>query len=105
MIGAVRSGEQGGKMIGAVRSGELDELPPPLSQEQNDVAGLSGPSPPLLQEQNESELEVSSSSSMGKENRWSGRSKVGFREEGEENNGCVGMGICALSRVLKMDPT
>ena len=54
MIGVVRSGEQGGKMIGAVRSGELDKLPPPLLQEQNDVAGLSGPSPPLLQEQNES---------------------------------------------------
>ena len=92
-------------MIGAVRLGELDELPPPLSQEQNDVVGLSGPSPPLLQEQNESELEVSSSLSMGKENRWSGHSKVGFWEEEEENNGCVGMGVCALSRVLKMDPT
>ena len=91
-------------MIGAVRSGELDELPPPLSQEQNNVVGLSRPSPPLLQEQNESELEVSSSLSIGKENRWSGRSKVGFWEEGEENNGCIGMGICVLLRALKMDP-
>ena len=92
-------------MIGAVRSGELDELPPPLSQEQNNVVGLSRPSPPLLHEQNESELEVSSSSSMGKENRWSDHSKVGFWEEGEENNRCIGMGICVLLRALKMDPT
>jgi hypothetical protein len=92
-------------MIGAARSGELGELSPPLSQEQNDVAGLSGLCPPLSQEQNESELEICSSSSMGKENRWSGHSKVGFREEGEESSGCLGMEICALSRVLKMCPT
>jgi len=88
MIGTVRSGEQCGKMIGAVRSGELGEL-----------------SPPLLQEQNESEFEVCSLSSIGRENRWSGRSKVGFREEGKERNGCLGMDIWASSRVLKMCPT
>ena len=91
-----------GKIIRAARSGELS---PPLSQEQNEVAGLSGLCSPLSQERNDSELEVCSSSSMGKENRWSGRSKVGFREEGLESSGCWGMEICALLRVLKICPT
>jgi len=62
MIGTVRSGEQCGKMISAVRSGELGEL-----------------SPPLLQEQNESEFEVCSSSSIGRENRWLGFGRRGKR--------------------------
>ena len=71
-----------------------------------DVVRLGGLSPPLSQEQNELVLlepELCSSSSMGKENRWSGRSKVGFRE-GEESNGCLGMAMRASSSLLKICP-
>lgn len=69
-----------------------------------DVVRLGGLSPPLSQEQNELlESELCSSSSKGKENRCSGRSKVGFRE-GEESNGCLGMVMHVLSSLLKMCP-